>query len=839
MPNYNVGNIEIGILSNSDKALKTLDLVIAKIQGMDNATKSAIKSFDSVNRLANGLVKLNKIDFGITNKQFDETVSSLSSVITRLNQIQAPTKEFEKTASALNKIANTFRQFNNMDNFDFDKLKQNVEQLSNALDPLLFKLNESKDTIMAFSNILSKLKTANVSRVSKVTERIKNDSGKASSNFNKMFTIGKIYFFLNYTKRLRNALTNIINRSMEFEETLNKFQVSFGALSDEATKFAKEMAYAFNLSTESIMNYMSTFNSMLKGLGSLEPAQASALSKTLTQLALDYSSLFNVSVESSMNAFQSVLSGQIRTIRSVSGIDVSETSIFQYYQELGGQKSIRQLSQLEKRLLRIYAIERQMDALGAVGDLDKTMNSLSNVTRQISETWKELSLYLGNIARGIFEPFIRGTLTVLLVLKDLAKWFAEINGYLTKEYDNDTANSLFGSIEESAESADEAVEGLLGKLSFDRFEALQSSSDTTSDLEKILNGIQNISVDFSKIESSARRTADSILNWLGFTRELNKETGELELKLRDGYTNLEKIVDVLELIGIYVTLLIGKKIVTYIQKITVASAKLNMVLATGVIFSLVNLIQAIKDGNVAMSVLYGSILLVTAAIFVWNNITKITLTIKKLTSALLLLDIYLTTLGTSLLRVTIAGGALFAVVGLIMTVMNNWSNMNTIQKVISVLGSLTAACFAAAIALGAFKSAWSMGLAAGAIIAGIVATTAAVESAKNKSNSIGKIKMYADGGFPTRGQLFIANEAGPELVGNIGSRTSVANNDMITTSLENAMYRGMARANAIGSNSRDKVEFTFKNTNDSALARLISQPLMDELLRQGYVINKA
>lgn len=38
---------------------------------------------------------------------------------------------------------------------------------------------------------------------------------------------------------------------------------------------------------------------------------------------------------------------------------------------------------------------------------------------------------------------------------------------------------------------------------------------------------------------------------------------------------------------------------------------------------------------------------------------------------------------------------------------------------------------------------------------------------------------YASGGFPTEGELFMARESGPELVGTIGGRTAVANNDQI------------------------------------------------------------
>lgn len=45
--------------------------------------------------------------------------------------------------------------------------------------------------------------------------------------------------------------------------------------------------------------------------------------------------------------------------------------------------------------------------------------------------------------------------------------------------------------------------------------------------------------------------------------------------------------------------------------------------------------------------------------------------------------------------------------------------------------------------------------------------------------SVPKIPMLANGGFVDQGQLFIAREAGAEMVGSIGRRTAVANNDQI------------------------------------------------------------
>lgn len=54
------------------------------------------------------------------------------------------------------------------------------------------------------------------------------------------------------------------------------------------------------------------------------------------------------------------------------------------------------------------------------------------------------------------------------------------------------------------------------------------------------------------------------------------------------------------------------------------------------------------------------------------------------------------------------------------------------------------------------------------------------------------LKKYADGGFPDYGDLFIANEQGPELVGTIGNRTAVANSSTIETAIYNAVRSAMS-----------------------------------------------
>ena len=60
--------------------------------------------------------------------------------------------------------------------------------------------------------------------------------------------------------------------------------------------------------------------------------------------------------------------------------------------------------------------------------------------------------------------------------------------------------------------------------------------------------------------------------------------------------------------------------------------------------------------------------------------------------------------------------------------------------------------------------------------------------------TIPKIPRLADGGFVGAGQMFIAREAGPELVGRFGNRTAVANNDQIVAGITAGVYQAVAQA---------------------------------------------
>lgn len=80
------------------------------------------------------------------------------------------------------------------------------------------------------------------------------------------------------------------------------------------------------------------------------------------------------------------------------------------------------------------------------------------------------------------------------------------------------------------------------------------------------------------------------------------------------------------------------------------------------------------------------------------------------------------------------------------------------------------------------------------------------------------VAWYASGGFPEMGQMFIARERGPEMVGTIGHKTAVANNEQITSAIAEAVKSAMLEAMVMGgqNDQAPTIELTVKQDSEDA-----------------------
>lgn len=427
---------------------------------------------------------------------------------------------------------------------------ENAARRLNATTKALEKFYAQVEKFDKNNKVLDKLN--NISPTSTRGGSTSKGGSKRKDNVNIFATLGKWNYMINMARYYGRSLANIVQLSMDYVETQNLWQVANRNNLEMAEQFIQKMNKAYGVSEATLMNYQAIFKNMLSALGDLSDEVSSGLSMQLTQMALDFSSLYNVTIPSAMQKFQAVLSGQVRPIRSISGYDITENTIFDLYAGAGGEKTMRQLSQIEKRLLRIVAVFDQMSATGATGDMAKTIESASNQARIMSEQFKETMTWTGQTilmwmdSVGVFK-YINA---LLITMKNIMKAIAIDLGYENKNFLDDMVFS--------AEEASEAVDEIQGKLlSFDKFEALNSKDSNILGIDQtVLDLLEKVKYETQDFQMEAQKLAETWTSWW-----VDADLGGLTKQAKDLFENLKDILGV-------VVALIGYNLISKIGKLT-------------------------------------------------------------------------------------------------------------------------------------------------------------------------------------------------------------------------------------------------------------------------------
>ena len=379
------------------------------------------------------------------------------------------------------------------------------------------------------------------------------DKGKG---IKELLNVGKFMAVFHAARRIGRAVGNIVQSGADYTETLNLWRVSMNDFEQTATSFVNKMNEAYGISEKTLMQAQATFKNMLGSLGTISDQMAYSLSEAVTKMAIDYSSLYNVGIEDAVNKFQSALAGQVRPVRAVSGYDITENTLYQLYQSIGGTKTVRQLNQTEKRLLAIYAIFNQMEASGAINDMDRTINSFANQSRVMAETFNEVKQYAGMLTTNLLENL--GVMTsinaVLSFTAEFLKALGTYMGALQKQ-----PIDIFGTTTEGAEDASKAIDEVKGKLlGFDQFRSLSGQEEEDVDIDEALaKAIGNYG---SVVDDSLMGSKEIARQWLesvGLIYDANEGTYELS----DKFKNIAELFQILApmLAGVF-TVLGGKGI---------------------------------------------------------------------------------------------------------------------------------------------------------------------------------------------------------------------------------------------------------------------------------------
>lgn len=194
-----------------------------------------------------------------------------------------------------------------------------------------------------------------------------------------------------------------VKLASDFEESLNKVNVSFGESSKEVQAFAKTTLKSFGIAEGSALEMASLFGDMGTSMG-LTQQQASGMSTSLVGLAGDLSSFKNIRLDIAQTALASIFTGETESLKKL-GIVMTEANLKQFALEQGITKTIKQMTQAEKVQLRYnFVIFKSQNALG---DYARTSDGVANSTRNLQESVKELGEQFGKELLPIASDVIR------------------------------------------------------------------------------------------------------------------------------------------------------------------------------------------------------------------------------------------------------------------------------------------------------------------------------------------------------------------------------------------------------------------------------------------------
>lgn len=293
---------------------------------------------------------------------------------------------------------------------------------------------------------------------------------------------------------------------------------------------------------------------------------------------------------------------QVRPIRGATGADITEKTLQNTVDALGLDRSISQLSYVEKRLVMVISLTEQLK--NSQGDWGRTIESVANQVRIMHEQWNRLSRAVGNVFYPILERILPYLNAVLMVLTEIFNLIASLLGFKIPEFDysglagaSDATIDLIDGMDEAGASVDNLKDKLKGLRGFDKLNVINTPTNSSSNLSAGA-GIDPAIMDafnasfgsyndmMDEVNMKANQFRDTILDWLGFT---------------DGtYKNLK-------LIGIVLGTLGGLKIFNILKGLFTGNSLLGKLLGTGGLYTTLKKIFSLFNNGVGSEILKGKL----------------------------------------------------------------------------------------------------------------------------------------------------------------------------------------------------------------------------------------
>ena len=582
-----IDSLEIKLQANAQKANTAIDSLITKLSnlatslGRVNGSELSTLSMNVTN-LSASMKAINDVGTasftrlaknigqiaGVDSSALNTVASSLNSTASAFNQFTA----VSENAAQIGEVAKNIAKLGNK---SVQTSITNMPQLATSLTNLLTTLASAptvSNNVIQMTNALANLASqgSRVGSASRTIQRSLNGIHRSAQTATKSVnSLAKAFgkFYASYFLVIRGAkgLWKSIESTTDYIEAFNYYAVAFGKIGsewgkdferfgyDNATDYANSFservsallgklsglqvdvegglltadgAKNLGLNIQEVTEFASQLASVTNSLGQTGET-TTAVAKSMAMLAGDISSLFNIDYTSVATNIQSGLIGQSRALYKY-GIDITNATLQTYAYNLGVEKSISEMTQMEKQQLRVLAILDQSKV--SWGDLSNTISSPSNQIRQFNTNIKETGMVLGQIFIPVLQKVMPVVNGVTIAIKRMLVSFATLMG-VKIDFDafgqngyQDTTDGLEDMADGYDDVADAAKNAQKGVRGFDELNNNSTGTSTskgstgtgdtidlTDEIVKATEEYEKVWNDaFDKMENKAEAWADKI-----------------------------------------------------------------------------------------------------------------------------------------------------------------------------------------------------------------------------------------------------------------------------------------------------------------------------------------
>ena len=221
-----------------------------------------------------------------------------------------------------------------------------------------------------------------INEVTNVTNNYTNSIGGLTSMLAKFVSAG---FIAKFSKDCIEAASNL-------QEVSNVMNVTFGQNAVIIEQWAKTQAASFGLSEKAAKDYTGLYGTMAKQFG-ISLNSATKMSVELTKLTGDVASFYNTTDKIASTKLKSIFTGETESLKEL-GVVMTEANLNAYAMSKGISKSVKQMSEQEKVLLRYSFVMEKLQH--AQGDFARTSDGWANSVRLLKLNLENLKVEIGN-----------------------------------------------------------------------------------------------------------------------------------------------------------------------------------------------------------------------------------------------------------------------------------------------------------------------------------------------------------------------------------------------------------------------------------------------------------